>query len=230
MTVVKSLAFAAVCCLAVAVLFGGAAPFARIALSLGLPSFAGQIFTQNEWQGIAAYQSGAHENAAELFAQSDTGHFNAGVALARAGKFAASLEAFDRARAAYPEDDKAEANFDLIASIYAGLEVDPDAFVHWSSRKEGAEKEAPVGLGTGRAASTGDETTNSGANMGLPELISVRERSVRKVFDDRFMLANDRWLKTLADVPGEYLATRIFEEHKRRKALGIAQVAPEDPQ
>jgi len=229
MSVTRYLALGACLCLLLAVGLGGLAPFGRIALALGAPSLAGQLFINGDWKGIARYRSTRFEEAATLFGESAHGDFNAGVALARSGKFAAALEAFDRARAAFPEDDKAGANFDLIASIYAGLEVDPDAFVHWSSRKEGPQKEAPVGLGTGRAASTGDETTNSGANMGLPELVSERERSVRKVFDDRFMLANDRWLQTLADVPGEYLATRIFEEHKRRKALGIAQADAEEP-
>jgi len=227
---IRYLAIASCICLLLAVGLGGSAPFGRIALALGAPSLAELIFTHSEWRGIATYRSKQFDEAAALFDQSDTGDFNAGVALAREGKFAASLEAFDRARAAFPEDDKAVANFDLIASIYAGLEVDPDAFVQWSSRDEGPQKEAPVGLGTGRAASTGEGTTNSGANMGLPELISIRELSARKVFDDRFMLANDRWLQTLADVPGEYLASRILKEHKRRKALGIAQPDAEEPE
>ncbi len=89
---------------------------------------------------------------------------------------------------------------------------------------------ASIAKGSARAAGTGDGATNSGALLGLPELQSNGAREVRKVFDDKFMVANRRWLQTLSDVPGEYLAARIQHERKRRVKLGLAQPVPEDPE
>ena len=209
---------------------GGSAGFGRLAMALGLNRLAERILTTPDWRGVAAYRSGSFEAAASYFDNAGDSDFNQGVALARAGKYAASLEAFDRVKALHPADREAEANFDLISSIYAGTGIDPDSFADWSQRNAGPEAEAPVGEGSGRAAATGDDVTNSGANMGLPELISRNDKlGVRKVFDDSYMIANERWLRTLEDVPGVYLAARIAEEHKRRKAAGLLQPTPEDP-
>lgn len=226
-----AIALVAALCILTTFALGGSAPFGRLALALGMPGLAGEILPAAAWQGVAAYSAGDFDDAADHFDADEDGDFNAGVALARAGRFAAALEAFDRAMARYPDDTRAEANFDLISSIYAGTGVDPDAFVDWSGTREGVDDEGFVGEGSARAASTGDQVTNSGANMGLPEITSQSNRiGIRKVFDDSFMIANERWLQTLADVPGEYLAARIAEEHKRRKAAGILQPEAEDPQ
>ena len=65
--------------------------------------------------------------------------------------------------------------------------------------------------------------------MGLAALESHGELGVRRIFDDRFMVADGRWLEQLADVPGDYMAARIAAEHKRRRALGLSPPPPEDP-
>ena len=64
---------------------------------------------------------------------------------------------------------------------------------------------------------------------GLPELESRGITGVRGVFDDRFMVADDRWLAQLEDVPGAYLDERIRFEAKRRADAGLTPPAPEDP-
>ena len=43
------------------------------------------------------------------------------------------------------------------------------------------------------------------------------------------MVADERWLEQLSDVPGEFLAARIAQEHKRRVKLGLAPPPAEDP-
>jgi len=45
---------------------------------------------------------------------------------------------------------------------------------------------------------------------------------VRQPFDDLFIAADERWLVTLEDQPGKYLAARLKAEQERRRALGIA--------
>ena len=137
---------------------------------------------------------------------------------------------FDAALAQNRLDAEATANFDIVAQIYAGTELLPEALVVWWEQKEGETTAAPLGKGSGRAASSGEEATNAGALIGLPELASTGQARVRKVFDARYIRATPLWLETLADVPGEYLAARIDAEHKRREAAGLSPPTPEDPQ
>lgn len=223
------LALVAVTLLAVAAFLGGAAPFGRLSLALGLPQVATVLFVDPGWRGTAALQAGDFGAAARDFARMTGGDYNAGVALARAGSFAAALEAFDRALAANPDDAWARANFDLVRAVYAGTAISPDARFAWSDREDGPTLAAETGQGNVRAAGTGDDVTNAGTSLEQPQLESTGLRRIDKVFDDRFILANDRWLANLADVPGEYLAARIYEERKRRAAQGRAPPDPEDP-
>jgi Ca-activated chloride channel family protein len=228
--VTRTLAVAALLALAVAALAGGTAPFGRLALTLGLPRAAAALFRESEWRGVALYRAGRYDEAAQEFrASRATGAYNLGTSLARAGRYAEALEALDAAMAQNRQDAEAAANFDLVASIYAGTELIPEAMVTWWEQREGATADAPEGQGSGRAASTGDEATNTGALIGLPELSSRNQFAVRKVFDAKYIRASPLWLETLADVPGEYLAARIKAEQKRRIETGIAPPPTEDP-
>ncbi|MGC9420327.1 MAG: tetratricopeptide repeat protein [Rhodovulum sp.] len=221
---------AALLCLGLAALMGGPAPFGRLALALGLPGLAVPLLPDPAWKGAALARAGRFAEAAEAFVQAGpSAHYNRGVALARDGQFAAALEAFDMAAALNPADHAARANFDLVAAAYGGMAVDPDSVAWWRGDREGPRLSAPTGQGGGRAAGTGDAVTNTGANMGLPLLFSEAEGAIRKVFDDKHVRANARWLETLEDVPGAYLGARIAAEHKRRAQAGLSPPAPEDP-
>lgn len=217
-----------VLCLLIALAAGGTAPMGRVLLGLGLPGIATGFFSDPAWRGVALYRAGDAEGAAEAFAQAGA-QLNLGNAHVRAGRYAAALEAYDIARLG--GDERAAANFDLVAAFYAGLALDPEAPITWFTQKDGdgPAVEAAVAQGNARAAGTGSDTTNSGALPGLPELASHGDGRVRKVFDDKFIVANRRWLQTLEDVPGAYLAARIRHESKRRKTLGLTPPDPEDP-
>lgn len=224
------IAISAAACLGLAILCGGAAPFGRLALAVGLTGPARMLLRDPAWLGTAEARAGQYDKAADDFARAPGADYNTGVTLARAGRYAAALEAFDRAIAADPQDHQAQANFELISRVYAGTAISTEAaFAIVERDKDGPVAEAEIGLGNVRAAGTGDEATNTGTSLGMAELVSREQRAVRKQFDDRFMLANDRWLRTLADVPGEYLAARIYEERKRRIAEGLSPPEPEDP-
>lgn len=231
MTRWSAFAAAALLCLGLAALLGGGtAPFGRLALALGLPGVAAPLFDDPRWRGVAEYRAGRFQAAADRF-EASRDRFNLGNARAREGRYAAALEAWDGAR--LRGDDLAAANFDLMAAYYAGLALDPEAPIAWFTEKDGGDDPAVpsfVAQGNARAASTGDGTTNTGALIGLPELVSTEQERVRRIFDDRFMVANERWLATLEDVPGAYLAARIAHERKRRRDLGLAPPEPEDPQ
>jgi Ca-activated chloride channel family protein len=53
--------------------------------------------------------------------------------------------------------------------------------------------------------------------MGLVELDSRGRLGVARVFDDAFMVADERWLGQLEDIPGAFLKARISHEFKRRQ-------------
>ena len=222
------MAVAAVLCFtAASLLGGGAAPLGRILMAAGLPGAAAPFFADLDWRGAALYRARDWEGAVAAFAPG--GGLNLGNALARSGRHAAALEAYDVARAA--GDARAAANFDLVAAYYAGLELDPDTPIAWfaEGRDGDAVIRAETGKGSGRAAGRGDDSTNTGALLGLPELESHAQRASRRVFDDTFMVADRRWLRSLPDVPGAFLAARIAHERKRRAAAGLAPPEAEDP-
>ena len=212
--------------LVLALLLGGLAPFGRALMAVGLPGLAARLFETPDWQGVAYYRAGDYGLAADNFTEAGT-FFNLGNAEAHRGAYAAALEAFDLAHAQGNPD--ALANFDVVAAFYAGLGIDPEALALFPKRKDGPTEESFVARGNGRAAGTGSEVTNKNTMLGLAELDSRGRLGVRRIFDDKFMLADARWLEQLADVPGEYMAARIAMEHKRRVKLGLSPPDPEDP-
>lgn len=212
----RGLAILAAGALLLALLLGGSAPFGRIALALHLPGLAVPFFSDPGWRGVARYRAGDMPGAAREFAAAGAA-FNLGNAEALQGRYAAALEAYDRARAT--GDAAAQANFDLVMALYAGSAIDPASIGRFPERDEGPEAASFVARGDARASGTGDEVTNSDPLPGLAELESRGRLGVRRVFDDSFVLADERWLTQLSDVPGEFLATRIAHERKRRAAL-----------
>ena len=213
-------------CLVLAVALGGAAPFGRVLMSAGAPGWAAFLFDTPAWQGAALYRAGEYDQAALRF-EAAQDWYNLGNAQAHAGRHAAALEAFDLARAGGHPD--ASANFDVVAAYYAGLGIDPEALALFGKREEGAQADSFVARGNARAAGTGSEVTNTNTMLGLAQLDSRGRLGVRRVFDDTFMRADQRWLEHLADVPGDYLAARIALEHKRRVKSGLTPPDPEDP-
>ena len=222
------------CLLVAGALAGGRPdPLGRVLLWAGLPRLAEPLLEDPGWRGVAAYRAGHLKASAEAF-RAGGDWLNLGNAQVMSEEYAAALESYDRAR--LRGDARAAANFDLVAAFYAGRALSPEAQIAWFADRDDLQGEpvaAPVAQGSARAASDGSETTNTGALLGLPELAShadpLLQRAVRKVFDETFMVANDRWLATLSDVPGEYLAERIKQEHKRRQSLGLSPPDPEDP-
>ncbi|MEX0367232.1 MAG: hypothetical protein AB3N22_14245 [Ruegeria sp.] len=222
----RALAIFSLAALVLAAALGGTAPYGRVLLALGLPGLAAQVFEDAEWQGVALYRAGDFDGAVRAFDVARA-QYNLGNAEAHRGRYAAALEAYDLAIAQGHAD--ARANFDVVASYYAGLGIDPEALGLFPERKEGPKVESFVARGDARAAGTGSEVTNSNTMLGLAQLDSHGRLGVRRIFDDTFMVADERWLQQLSDVPGEFMAARIAQEHKRRVKLGLAPPEPEDP-
>ena len=222
----RLLALISVFALLLAVVTGGSAPVGRLLLAIGVPGAALPFLADDRWRGIALYRAGDYAAAAVVFDRAGDA-YNAGNAYTHNGKYAAALEAYDLAiTQGHPN---ARANFDVVAAYYAGLGIDAETLALFPERKLGPETESAVGEGNGRAAGTGSDVTNTNTMMGLVELESSGRLGVRRVFDDRFIVADERWLRQLSDVPGDYMASRIAAEYKRRVKAGIAPPAPEDP-
>lgn len=213
-------------CVLIVLLLGGTAPFGRVLLAVGAPKFATPFFNDAEWTGVAQYRSKEFTSAATSFRQAKSFH-NLGNAEVYRGNYAAALEAYDIAIAG--GDEAARVNFDAVAAYFAGLAIDPDAIGFFPKRENGPETEGFEAKGKGRASGTGDQETNASTLLGTLELNSRGRLGVRRVFDDKFMVADDRWLQQLSDVPGEYLKARIGHERKRRDKLGFILPVPEDP-
>jgi Ca-activated chloride channel homolog len=223
----RALLFITAAALVLAVALGGTAPLGRVLLSLGLPHLAVAAFDAEEWRGVAYYRAGDFDKAAAAFAAAHN-PYNLGTAQAHNGDYAAALESFDRAIVqGYPN---AQASFDVLAAFYAGLGIDLEALGLFPKRdKDGPQADSFIARGDARAAGTGSEVTNNNTMLGLAELDSRGRLGVRRVFDDKFIVADDRWLEQLSDVPGSYLQARIAAEHKRRRNLGLSPPEPEDP-
>jgi len=221
------LALIAVSGLLLAIALGGAAPFGRLAFAWRAPSLAAQFFSEPGWRGAAQFRAGDYDEAAKSFAEARD-FYNLGTSETYAGNYAAALEAFDIGIGR--GDPGSQANFDVVVAFYAGLGIDPEALALFSKRGEGAEADSHIARGDARAAGSGSEVTNANTMLGLAELDSRGKLGVRRIFDDAYMVADERWLAHLQDVPGAFMAARILEEHKRRVRLGISPPKAEDPE
>lgn len=221
------LAMAGTVCIALALALGGTAPFGRVALAVGLFPMAANLFSDLDWQGVAFYRASEFDKASKAF-ESAGNQYNLGNAEAQKGRLAAALEAYDQAIG--PGNPDAQANFDVLAAYYAGQQIDPEALGLFPERKFGPKAESFIARGNARAAGTGSEVTNSNTMLGLAELDSRGRLGVRRIFDDKFMVADQRWLNQLSDVPGEFMAARIAQEHKRRTQLGLSPPEAESPE
>jgi len=83
------------------------------------PAGAARQFDDPQWKGSALYRAGEYEQAAADFAQADTAdaHYNRGNALARQGKLAESISAYERALELDPDSKDAAANKQLVEDL-----------------------------------------------------------------------------------------------------------------
>ncbi|KJZ18356.1 hypothetical protein TW80_14805 [Loktanella sp. S4079] len=215
-------------CIALALMLNGRGAFGRVALAFGQPKLAAVIFPEPAWKGIAHYRAGQFDQATSEFSRAGRASlFNLGNAQAQLGEYANALEAYDLATTVQ-FDPQAADNFDRLRAYYAATTLDIDG-VFLTEDRDGSVEEAPLARGDARAQGSGDAVTNTSATPALAEIVSRGEARVRQVFDEQSITANERWLATLADVPGEFLAERIYHEHKARRAARTGQ-EPQDTQ
>ncbi len=91
------------------------------------PAEAAQAFKRQDWKATAQYRAQDYEAAAETYAQDDsaTGHYNRGNALARAGKLAEAVQAYDQALQRQPDFEDASANKTLVEQLLSQNQPQP---------------------------------------------------------------------------------------------------------
>ncbi|WP_259767113.1 tetratricopeptide repeat protein, partial [Pseudomonas protegens] len=69
------------------------------------PAEAARHFQDPQWQGVALYEAGNYNAAAERFAEGNDAraHYNRGNALARSGELEAAIDAYEQALERQPE-------------------------------------------------------------------------------------------------------------------------------
>ncbi len=80
---------------------------------------AAQKFQDPNWRGMALYETGDYQAAAEAFAKSETldGKYNKGNALARAGDLKQAMAAYQDVLAEDPEHEDAKTNLELVERL-----------------------------------------------------------------------------------------------------------------
>lgn len=227
MTTLRWPVLAAATLLGSAIAAEGTDPLGRLVTRLGLPGAGAALIADPADRGRALYRAGRHADAAAAFAEAGDA-YNQGLAAAWAGHYSGALAAWDRALALDPGDAEARANHAIVRGLLAGTEFEPVARPEDRDR-DGPELAAEVGQGGARAASTGDDATESRTGFRMPEVLASGLRTVANTFDAQFIAADGRWLTTLEDQPGRYLRARLAAEQKAREAAGVALPPPEDP-
>ncbi|SFQ09940.1 Ca-activated chloride channel family protein [Geopseudomonas sagittaria] len=88
-------------------------------LEAGRPAEAAQRFSDPQWRGLALYRAGDYAAAAEAFAQGAdaAAHYNRGNALALGGELAGALDAYEQALREDPQLEAARHNRELVAQL-----------------------------------------------------------------------------------------------------------------
>lgn len=168
--------------------------FAKLALALHLPQLAVPLLSDPSARGVALYRAGEYVKADRAFADAGrSATFNRGTSLAMTGKYALSRAYFDAVLFANPADSQARENRAVVDAL------------------------APRTIGEG------NEHGRIAARPVQPDGPPVELFSaVKRPKDEGRRVADDAWLATLPDDPGEFLRLRLADEAKRRTALGLA--------
>lgn len=98
-------------------------------LQQGDPQTAAQQFRDPNWRGMALYEAGDYEAAAQAFAESDDieARYNQGNALARAGDLQQAIDAYQEVLAQNPTHEDAKANLELLEKLLQNQQQDGES-------------------------------------------------------------------------------------------------------
>ena len=175
----------------------------RVALLAGFPRLSLPLLSNPASRGLALFRSGDFTAADAAFARAGSRQtFNRGLALAASGRYADSLAYFDAVLFANPADAEARRLHDRVSTMVEPVRGDSVA--------------------PGRLAGHGSLLPPPGAiysRAGLPD------PEWQKPVEARGFVANDDWLGSIGDDPGEFLRLRLKAEYEHRSNLGTLQPA-----
>lgn len=183
----------------VAIVGPGRDAWGQLALAAGAPGLAARLLTDPSARGVALYQAGDYAGADRAFAAAGR------VATYNRGLSLAATGSYALSRA----------YFDAV--LFANP-ADSQA------RDNRALVDALVPPVVGEGNETGRIATTIAA--GDPP---VERFSAERPLSEGQRVADDGWLATLPDDPGEFLRLRLADEHLRRVSLGLTAPEAGDP-
>ncbi|MGZ0786934.1 VWA domain-containing protein [Pseudomonas saponiphila] len=209
------------------------------------PAEAARRFQDPQWQGVALYESGNYNAAAERFAEGDDAraHYNRGNALARSGELEAAIDAYEQALERQPDLQPALANKALVQSLLQQQQVapptapqkpqNPDSDDSNNAGPSGAATqptsggEPPDNSGQ-TAAETGEATpappSNGNSEVPGSELddqhTTTPLRPAQDSLDAEHQQALEQWLRKIPDDPGELLRRKFWYEQQQHQDQG----------
>ena len=148
----------------------------RRAMQRDAPGEAASLFTDPEWLAVARYRAGEFDASAAALAGLDTAdaHYNRGNALARAGKLAEAVDAYDAALLLDTDHEDARFNRDLIADLLEQQQQREDQQGQSEDPQSGAGQEQEQG----DQGEQQQQAENSGGqdNQGQPQASNEDQR------------------------------------------------------
>jgi Ca-activated chloride channel family protein len=201
------------------------------ALERGDPALAAGVARDPLWKGGALYRGGQYEEAAAAFAHSDkaTAHYNRGNALARAGRLAEALSAYDTALEAQPQHADALHNRALVARLREQLrqlsrqqQRDPKAGGQTQSGGEAGQSERAPDQ---EARDTMDQSQDADGNRDQADrdpAQAATSAQASQTLDTQPLTAEEQqamaqWLRRIPDDPGGLLRRKFQLEYSRRR-------------
>lgn len=180
----------------------GGSPAAKLALLAGVPRLAATLLDDPAVRGVALYRAGDFAAADDAFRAAGRGStYNRGLSLAATGDYALSRAYFDAVLFANPADSQARENRNAVNAL-----IPPT---------QGVANDA------GRIAVTaiavaGGSPVDEIKRLGRP-------------LDQGRRVVDAGWLDTLPDDPGEFLRLRLHAEQERRISVGLTAPEVGDP-
>ncbi len=210
------------------------------------PAEAARHFQDPQWQGVALYESGNYNAAAERFAEGNDAraHYNRGNALARSGELEAAIDAYEQALERQPDLQPALYNKALVQSLLQQQQAappaapqkpqNPDSDDSNNAGPSGAATQPPPGGeapdNTGQtAAESGEATAAPPTSNGYSEVpgselddqhTTTPLRPAQDSLDAEHQQALEQWLRKIPDDPGELLRRKFWYEQQQHQDQG----------
>lgn len=185
-----------------ALLLAGRAPLARVAFLLNLPQIAALLSDDPAVRGVALYRAGDYAAADDAFRKAGRGTtYNRGLTLAATGQYALSVDYFDAVLFAMPSDSQARDNRNIVNAV-----LPPQI----------GEANQAGRIAAKAIATSGGSPVDEIKRLGRP--LDVGRR-----------VADAEWLATLPDDPAEFLRLRLEDEYLRRLSMGLTPPQEGDP-